>query len=75
MKPEELKLVVREKYGQIARQGFDNPIIHKQKAIEIPESILHAFLTTEESADFRSGEKGIFSLTLSGQKPKQDLVP
>jgi SAM-dependent methyltransferase len=53
----------------IAQAGFEDVTVHKQKVIEIPEKVLGAFLTAEESASFRDGKKGIFSITVSAQKP------
>ena len=52
----------------IAQQGFENIVIHKQKVIEIPEQVLTAFLSKDEASEFKSGKKGIFSITISGQK-------
>lgn len=53
----------------IEQQGFEKITFHKQKAIEIPERVLNNFLTNGEVSDFRSGRKGIFSITISGVKP------
>lgn len=58
----------------IEQQGFENVVIHKQKVIEIPDRILDTFLTREESADFRNGKIGIFSITVSGQKPNSTFT-
>lgn len=58
----------------IEQQGFENVVIHKQKVIEIPDRILDTFLTHEESADFRNGKIGIFSITVSGQTPYQTIT-
>lgn len=59
-----------ENYLQIIQQqGFKKISIHKQKAIKIPDRVLETFLNDEEASDFRSGQTGIFSITLSGVKP------
>lgn len=53
----------------ITQEGFVNVIIKKQKVIEIPDRVLNALLTSEESADYMNGRNGIFSMTISGYKP------
>jgi len=55
----------------IEQQGFEKITIHKQKAIEMPDRVLNTFLTGNEASDFRSGRAGIFSITISGEKPNQ----
>ncbi len=52
----------------IKRQGFDNITVHKQKAIVIPDEILLTYLTPDELTQFKSGEVGIFSVTVSAKK-------
>ncbi len=52
----------------INKQGFKNVTIHKQKEITVPLDILEKHLSKEESASFKSGDTGIFSITVSGYK-------
>ena len=52
----------------INRQGFKNVTIHKQKEISIPIDVLQKYITKEEIANFKAGDSGIFSITISGFK-------
>ena len=52
----------------INKQGFKNVTIHKQKEITVPLDILEKHLSKEESTSFKSGDTGIFSITVSGYK-------
>jgi len=52
----------------IEKKGFKDVTIHKQKEIEIPESVLADILTDKETSDFRKENAGIFSITVSGYK-------
>lgn len=52
----------------IRNQGFEDVIIHKQKVISIPETVLSNYLDTEEIKSFTNGETGIFSITVSAYK-------
>lgn len=52
----------------IENQGFKNVAVHKQKEIAIPVDILANYLTPEEISGFQAGERGIFSITVSGYK-------
>ena len=54
--------------GIIEKVGFSNTTIHKQKAITIPDDILGNYLSIEELTEFKNGETGIFSITVSGYK-------
>ncbi len=52
----------------IKEAGFENVTIQKEKPIEIPEDILSQYLNKDEIAEFNSGETGIYSITVFGQK-------
>ncbi|NTV18441.1 MAG: arsenite methyltransferase [Bacteroidales bacterium] len=52
----------------ISRQGFKNITVHKQKEIVIPGNVLGKYLTKEETDKFKTGDTGIFSITVSGTK-------
>ncbi len=52
----------------IRKKGFQNITIHKQKPIEIPNEVLENYLSQKDIEDFKNGETGIFSITVSGYK-------
>jgi len=52
----------------INKQGFKNVTVHKQKEIAIPEEVLLNYLTKAEIEEFKNGDTGIFSITVSAQK-------
>jgi SAM-dependent methyltransferase len=52
----------------IEKQGFKNIKVYKEKVISIPENILANYLSTDEIASFKSGNIGIVSITVSGDK-------
>ncbi|MDX9905027.1 MAG: arsenite methyltransferase [Bacteroidales bacterium] len=65
----------REKYMElIARMGFINISIHKEKEILIPDNILSGYLSKEEIEAYRKSGTGIFSITISGEKPAKGCV-
>jgi SAM-dependent methyltransferase len=53
----------------IDANGFENATIQKEKAILIPDDILKNYLSQEEINAFKSGDTGIFSITVFAQKP------
>ncbi len=53
----------------IDANGFTNITIQKEKAIIIPDDILKNYLTEEEITNFKSGNMGIFSITVYAEKP------
>lgn len=55
----------------IALNGFTNVIIQKEKSIVIPDDILKNYLSGQELADYKSGQTGIFSLTVYAEKPAE----
>jgi SAM-dependent methyltransferase len=59
---------MEEYLGIIAKNGFVDTTVHKQKAISIPEDLLANYLSTEEIARSQNRENGIFSITVSGYK-------
>jgi arsenite methyltransferase len=54
--------------GIIKKSGFFNVEIHKQKVIPLPDELLGKYLSISELKSYRSGENGIFSITVSGTK-------
>jgi SAM-dependent methyltransferase len=65
----------REKYMElIAKMGFINITIHKEKEIFILDNVLAGYLSKEEIEAFRKSGTGIFSVTISGEKPAKGCV-
>lgn len=59
-----------EYLGIIERLRFRNVTVHKEKVVSIPDEILSAYLPGKQLEDFRNGQTGIFSITVSGEKAK-----
>lgn len=57
--------------GLITQNGFTNVIVQKEKAIVIPDDILSGYLSPEEIHQFRSGQTGIYSITVYAEKEKE----
>jgi SAM-dependent methyltransferase len=53
----------------IHANGFENVTIQKEKAIIIPDDILKNYLSQDEIYSFKTGDTGIFSITVFAQKP------
>jgi len=61
--------IKKEEYLKIVQKsGFKNIEVKKEKKITIPDHILTNFLTEEELTEFKSGETGIFSITVYAEK-------
>ncbi|MBS1947847.1 MAG: arsenite methyltransferase [Bacteroidetes bacterium] len=54
----------------IRSNGFSNIAIQKEKPINIPDDILKNYLNEAELENFKSGDTGIFSVTVYAEKPK-----
>ena len=52
----------------IHANGFENVTIQKEKAIVIPDDILKNYLSQNEIHSFKTGDTGIFSITVFAQK-------
>jgi len=50
--------------------GFHNIKVHKQKEIKLPDSLLSEYNDQAELNSYHSGERGIFSITVSAYKPE-----
>lgn len=62
--------IQKEVYLELIRQnGFENMTIQKNKPIVIPDDILNNYLSAEELSHFKSGDTGIFSITVYAEKP------
>jgi len=55
--------------GYIKEQGFTAVTVQKEKPIVIPDDILEKYLDNRELAAFKSGNTGIFSITVYAEKP------
>jgi arsenite methyltransferase len=54
----------------IKTNGFSEITIQKEKSINIPVDILNKYLNETELADFKTGDTGIFSVTVYAEKSK-----
>lgn len=62
--------IQKEDYlGFIKDVGFQNISIQKEKPILIPDDILEKYLSKEEIDSFKTGDSGIFSITVFAEKP------
>jgi SAM-dependent methyltransferase len=53
----------------IDANGFENVTIQKEKVIVIPDDILKNYLSQDEINSLKTGDTGIFSITVFAQKP------
>ena len=53
----------------IQTNGFSNIILQKEKPINIPDDILKNYLNEKELVNFKTGNTGIFSITVYAEKP------
>ena len=70
--------IQKETYLELIEiNGFKNMAIQKEKTIIIPDDILQNYLTAEELDTFKSGNTGIFSISVYAEKPiqKEACVP
>ena len=59
-----------EVYLDVIRQnGFKNIDVKKKKRIDIPEAILNEFLTPEQLNTYKNSGVGLFSITVTAEKP------
>ena len=56
--------------GIIKEAGFINVDVKKAKKIELPDDLLLKYLTADKLEKFKNGETGIFSITVTAQKPE-----
>jgi len=63
--------IQKEVYLELIKaNGFSNITVQKEKPINIPDDILKNYLTENEIAELKSGNKGIFSITVYAEKSK-----
>lgn len=59
----------KEEYLQIIEsQGFSDIQIHKERKIEVPDSVLEEFISDLELDSFKTSGSGIYSITISAKK-------
>lgn len=54
----------------ISEAGFRNIEIKKEKKIELPDDLLLTYMSADELTKFKNGSTGIFSITVTGDKPE-----
>jgi len=54
----------------VENSGFTSIIVHKQKEIKLPDSLLSEYNDPNELKSYNSGNTGIFSITVSAEKPQ-----
>lgn len=63
--------IKKEEYLRVIEiTGFTNIKIQKEKKIDLPDELIAPFLSQEEFIRFKSGEIGIYSITVYAEKPK-----
>ena len=63
--------IQKEEYMNIiAETGFEEVSIQKEKPIILPDEILKNYLSVDEINQYKSGEFGIYSVTVFGKKPE-----
>lgn len=68
--------IQKEEYLSIIRKaGFKNILIQKEKRISLPDEVLSQYLSPAELAQFKTGETGIFSITVFAEKPDACCAP
>ena len=53
----------------VKEAGFTSLKLQKERKITVPDEILSVYLNSSEIEQYRSGDLGIFSITLYGEKP------
>ncbi|PKV75124.1 arsenite methyltransferase [Pontibacter ramchanderi] len=67
--------IQKEDYLQLIREvGFENITVQKEKAIHVPDEILQDYLDAEGIKAFRESNTGIYSITVYGSKPIENLA-
>lgn len=62
--------IQKEDYLELIKaNGFESISLQKQKVIVLPDDILKNYLDDQELAAFRTGQTGIFSITVYAKKP------
>ncbi|HMV08549.1 MAG TPA: arsenite methyltransferase [Cyclobacteriaceae bacterium] len=68
--------IQKEEYLNIIQEaGFSGIQLQKEKPITLPKEILSEYLSVDQIAEFKSGKRGIFSITVYGEKPMNCCAP
>lgn len=68
--------VQKDRYlNMIFTAGFQKLAIQKEKVIDIPDDILKNYLLTSEIEEYKNSGKGIYSITVYGEKPADCCEP
>jgi ubiquinone/menaquinone biosynthesis C-methylase UbiE len=68
--------IQKEVYLELIKaNGFVNIQLQKEKAINIPDDILRKYLSEIELTNFKTGNTGIFSITVYAEKPNACCGP
>jgi arsenite methyltransferase len=63
--------IKKDEYLDIIKHtGFENITLQKERKITIPDEILSVYLDQKEFEKYKSGELGIYSITVFAEKPK-----
>jgi len=62
--------IQKEAYLQlVAQAGFTNVIVQKEREIVLPDEVLKNYLSDAEIANYRTTNRGIYSITVYAEKP------
>jgi SAM-dependent methyltransferase len=62
-------LKVDEYVMLLEKAGFEEISIKDEQKIELPDAMLHYYLPPDEAQEYREGKSGIYSITISAEKP------
>ena len=61
--------IQKAEYLQLVQEaGFTNIVVQKEREISLPDDVLQNYLLADEIADYRQGDKGIYSVTVYAEK-------
>lgn len=60
---------VEDYFKLLTEAGFEEINIRSERKFELPDAMLHYYLPPDEALDFREGLPGIYSITLTAEKP------
>jgi arsenite methyltransferase len=58
----------------VKNAGFDEIVVQKERRITVPDEILSVYLNNAELEKYKSGESGIYSVTVYAEKPVAPVV-
>lgn len=62
-------LQVGEYLKMLEKAGFEEISVKDEKKLELPDAMLHYYLPPDEALEYREGSLGVYSITLSAEKP------